>query len=110
MRKETSNYSYYFDNLKRSPHFLELEDNVLHEILEMFHGKTYLKDNYPFTSESTLYNFYFIISGRVEISRINFNADREFIINILGPGDIFDVICLLDKKEHDIIATAIDDI
>lgn len=110
MRKETSNYSYYFDNLKRSPHFLELEDNVLHEILEMFHGKTYLKDNYPFTSESTLYNFYFIISGRVEISRINFNTDREFIINILGPGDIFDVICLLDKKEHDIIATALDDL
>ncbi|MBE9510328.1 MAG: Crp/Fnr family transcriptional regulator [Bacteroidetes bacterium] len=110
MRKEISNYSYYFNSLKQSPHFSELEDNVLHEILEMFHSKGHLKDSYPFTSLSTLYNIYIIISGRVEISKINFNTDREYIINILGPGDIYDLICLLDKKEHDIIATALDDL
>lgn len=110
MRKEISNYSYYFNSLKQFAFFSELEDNVLHEILEMFHSKTYLKDNYPFTSESTLYNIYVIISGRVEVSKINFDTDREYIINILVPGDIYDVICLLDKKEHDVIATALDDL
>ena len=110
MRKEISNYSYYFNSLKQSPFFSELEDNVLHEILEMFHSKTYLKDDYPFTSESTLYNIYVIISGRVEVSKMNFDTDREYIINILEPGDIYDVICLLDKKEHDVIATALDDL
>ena len=109
MKKEASNYSYYFNSLKQSPFFSELKDNVLHEILEMFHSKTYPKDNFPFTSESTLYNLFVIISGRVEISQINFDTDREYTIAILGPGDIFDVICLLDKKEHDIIATALDD-
>ncbi len=110
MNIEISNYSYYFNSLKQSPHFSEVEDSVLHEILEMFHSKAYLKDNFPFTSESTLYNFYFIISGRVEISKINFDIDKEYIINILGPGDIFDVICLLDEGEHDIIATALDNL
>ena len=110
MNKETSNYSYYFNCLKKSPHFFEIEDSVLHEILEMFHCKTYLKDSFPFTSESTLYNIYFIISGRIEISKINFDTDREYIINILGPGDIYDVICLLDKNEHNAISYALDDL
>jgi CRP-like cAMP-binding protein len=110
MKKETSNYSYYFNKLKQSQHFSELEDNVLHEILDMFHSKTYLKDNYPFTSLSTTYRIYIIISGRVEISKMNFDTGREYTINILGPGDIYDIICLLDKKEHDVIATALDDL
>jgi CRP-like cAMP-binding protein len=110
MKKETTNYSYYYNSLKKSPIFSEVEDNVLHEILKMFHSKKYLKDDYPLTSESTLHNIYVIISGRVEISKINFDTDREYIIDILGPGDIYDVICLLDKKEHDIIATALDDL
>ena len=109
MKKEASNYLYYFNNLKQSPVFSGVKDDVLHEILEMFHSKKYLKDNYPLTSESTMYNIYVIISGRVEISVMNFNTDREYIIDILGPGDIYDVICLLDKKEHNIIATALDD-
>jgi CRP-like cAMP-binding protein len=109
MKKEESNYLYYFKSLKQSPIFSEVEDTVLHEILEMFHSKKYLKDNYPLTSESTMYNIYIIISGRVEISVINFDTDREYIIDILGPGDIYDVICLLDTKEHDVIATALDD-
>ena len=110
MKKEITNYTYYFNSLKQSPIFAELEDNVLHEILELFHSKKYNIDDYPFTSESTLYNFYFIISGRVEVSKVNFEIDREYIINILEPGDIYDVICLLDKKEHDVIATALDDL
>ena len=110
MKKETSNYSFYYNSLKQSPIFSEVEDNVLHEILEMLQSKKYKIDDYPFTTESTLYNFYYIISGRIEISRINFETDREFIINILGPGDVFDIICLLDKKEHDVITTALDDI
>lgn len=78
--------------------------------MEMFHCKIYLKDSFPFTSESTLSNIYVIISGRVEISKLNFDTDREYIINILGPGDIYDVICLLDKKEHNTIAFALDDL
>lgn len=110
MRKEVLNYSYYFNSLQQSPFFCELEENVLHEILEMFHSKTYLRDHFPFTSESTLHNFYIIISGRVEVSKINFSTDREYTITILGPGDIFDIICLLDKKEHDVIVTALDDL
>ncbi len=109
MKKEASNYLYYFNSLKQSPVFSGVKDDVLHEILEMFHSKKYLKDNYPLTSESTMYNIYVIISGRVEISVMNFDTDREYIIDILGPGDIYDVICLLDKKEHNIIATALDD-
>ena len=109
MKKEASNYLYYFNNLKQSPIFSEVKDDVLHEILAMFNSKKYVKDDYPFTSDSTMYNIYVVISGRVEISVMNFDTDREYIIDILGPGDIYDVICLLDKKEHDIIATALDD-
>ena len=48
MRKEASNYLYYFNSLKKSPHFANVEDTILHEILEMFHNKKYMRDNFPF--------------------------------------------------------------
>jgi len=42
MKKEITNYSYYFNSLKQSPIFSEVKDNILHDILEMFHSKKYL--------------------------------------------------------------------
>ena len=80
MKKEASNYLYYFNNLKQSPIFSEVKDDVLHEILEMFHSKKYLKDDYPLTSDSTMYNIYVIITGRVEKN----NKNNKNIFNKLS--------------------------
>ncbi|WP_394708556.1 Crp/Fnr family transcriptional regulator [uncultured Desulfuromusa sp.] len=44
--------------------------------------------------------FYVIVSGRIKISQINPDTGREFAFLLLGPGDVFDVICLVDDQEH----------
>ncbi len=53
--------------------------------------------------------FYIIIDGRVETIIINPNSGKSIAIAILGEGDAFDVVSLLDNKEHEPIAMAIDD-
>jgi len=50
------------------------------------------------------------ISGRVKVSQINPNTAKEYIIFLLAPGDIFDVISLMEKQEHGVIFEAIEDV
>ncbi|WP_394708328.1 Crp/Fnr family transcriptional regulator [uncultured Desulfuromusa sp.] len=49
---------------------------------------------------NTMKYFYVIVSGRIKISQINPDTGREFAFLLLGPGDVFDVICLVDDQEH----------
>jgi len=45
------------------------------------------------------------------VSRINPETGRELTVaSLLGPGDVFDVICLLDHREHEAVMTAVDDL
>ena len=60
--------------------------------------------------EETLRRFYVIISGRMKVSQTNPDTGRELTIFLLAPGDVFDIICLLDDCEHHINVTALDDL
>jgi len=54
--------------------------------------------------------FYVIIDGRIESIKTNPNTGKGIALAILGEGDAFDVITLLDEKDHDPIAIALDDV
>jgi len=45
--------------------------------------------------------FYFILSGKIKISQINFETSKEQILYLLSAGDMFDVTALLDGKSSD---------
>jgi len=79
-------------------------------MLASFHHETWTKNSPAMSSQETLYRFYVIISGRMKVSRINPDTGRELTIFLLSPGDVFDVICMLDEHEHHVEVTAIDDL
>ena len=110
MRRDSPFYSQCFDVLHRSPLFTDLDESTLENMLLVFHRETWKKNAPAMTSDQTLENFYLVISGRLKISRINAETGRELTIFLLGPGDVFDVICLLDYREHEVVATAIDNL
>lgn len=48
------------------------------------------------------------ISGRLELTRTNPDSGRQMTLFTLAAGDAFDVITLLDGKEHDITPVALE--
>ncbi len=58
------------------------------------------KEDNPFEPENCLKWFFIIVSGKVKIYDINFETNREQTLYLLIRGDMYDVITLLDNKEH----------
>jgi len=110
MNKQSLNYQYYFEKLKKSQNFSGLSDAVLEEILKVFYLETWKKGQLFVNGDKTLHKLYFIVSGRIKMYQIHPENGNEYTININTAGDIFDVICLLDGKRHKIEMEALDDI
>lgn len=63
----------------------------------------------PFDSDDTLKYFYFILSGKIKIAQYNPQNNKEQTTHLLTRGDMFDIISLLDQKEHYYMATVLED-
>lgn len=87
--------------------FSSLDDSTLQEILSMFRREVWPKGAHlPMRQSSELFTV--IIDGRLELTRINPETGRQITLFTLAPGDAFDVITLLDRKEHDISPIALE--
>ncbi|RUA11134.1 MAG: Crp/Fnr family transcriptional regulator [Flavobacteriia bacterium] len=110
LKKDSPNFKYYLNALKRSPNFSGFSDDIMNEILNVFYVETWSKGDLSFEGDKTLHTFYFVVSGRIKTYKVNPETGNEFILYINAPGDIFDVICLLDGKRHDVEMEALDDV
>jgi len=54
--------------------------------------------------------FRIVTTGRVKITRSNSRDGHELIVWLLGPGDGFDIVSLLDGEPHAVSAWALDDV
>ena len=75
------------------------------------HGKLvkFKKGEYLFNSEEAMKNFYIFLSGKVKIYQINLENAKEQTIFILGLGDMYDIITLLDEKVHEVISEVLEE-
>ncbi len=89
--------------------FKNLNDSLKEEINRYAKLITFKKGEALFNSDDSLKNFYIFLSGRVKIYQINLENSKEQTIFILGFGDMFDTISLLDGKPHDVIADILED-
>ncbi len=107
------NSPFYKDTLKilkQSELFGGLEDTVIRDMLLMFRRETWLKKSIVMEPEQTIKQFFVIISGRVKVERVNPNTGKEFTLFLMGPGDGFDVLPLLDGRQHNVSIVAMDDL
>jgi len=109
MQKDSSHYIHCLEVLSQSPLFSALEGGVLEDMLEIFQHQTRLKGEAAMSPQQTSDHFYLIISGRAKVSVYNPDSGREHILFLIGPGDGFDLISLLDGQWHEAAATALDD-
>jgi len=109
MKKTTPLYLHYRNKLSNSPLFEGLNNDTLDEMMQHFRYETWRKKTQSSVQQIEK-RFYIIIAGRIEIIKVNPDTGKAIALAILGEGDAFDVITLLDNKEHDPIAIALDDI
>jgi CRP-like cAMP-binding protein len=109
MQLNAPHYARCLKMLSRSPLFASLDDALLKDMLEMFQYETRVKDETAISPRQASAHLYIIISGRAKVSVYNPENGREHILFLLGPGDSFDLISLLDSEWHEAVATALDD-
>lgn len=89
--------------------FNNFNDNLKDEInryAKLIHFK---KGDCIFSSEDCMKNFYIFLGGKVKIYQINLSNAKEQTIFILGLGDMYDTITLLDGKPHEVISEILED-
>ncbi len=104
-----SSLNRYKELLKRSPIFSGLDDKVLQDMLKAFRVETWEKGICGLL-ENTAKRFHVLTSGRLEITRSHPDTGRSVTLWLLKPGDVFDIVTLLDGRPHDVTPMAIDDV
>ncbi len=86
--------------VKQSPLFASLPSALLTEMAPHFQLHTWEKGGF-IDPASVLTRFYFLQSGQLEMKRSNPETGRDVTLDMLYPGDSFDIITLLDGQSHD---------
>ena len=109
MQQDSLHYARCLEILGQSPLFSGVHDALLKDMLRIFHYTTRAKGEIAISPKQASDRLYLVISGRAKVSVYNPDNGREHILFLIGPGDGFDLISLLDGEWHDAVATALDD-
>ena len=88
--------------VRQSPLFASLPEVLIQEIAQHFHLIKWDKGSY-INPNNLMTQFYFVQTGQLEVKRNNPDTGREVTLDVLYPGDSFDITTLLDGKPHDVI-------
>ncbi|MCF6173038.1 MAG: Crp/Fnr family transcriptional regulator [Campylobacteraceae bacterium] len=88
--------------------FKNLNDTLKEEINRYSKLISFSKGNAVFDSYEATKYFYIFLSGRVKVYQINLENSKEQTIFMLGIGDMFDTITLLDGKIHEVITEVLE--
>lgn len=94
--------------LARSPLLRGLEPQVLRTVIEYLRAEHWMRRKLVMSPPDTVERFYVLLKGRVKITRQNPRTAREVTLFLLGPGDGFDVVSLLDGQPHPVTAVTLD--
>jgi CRP-like cAMP-binding protein len=96
--------------LSHSPLFSGIGHAALKPWAHAFVREHWTKGQLIAGSAESACSFRVIVRGRVKIVRTNADDAREITLWLLGPGDGFDVVSLLDGEPHAVAAWALDDV
>jgi len=109
MQEGSPYYDKSLEVMRDSLLFKDVEESFLRETLSWFE-LIELKKGTVIYPEEALKWMYMPIEGRVKTSQVNPETGKEYIISLLSPGDIFDIIALMEKQENSVILEAMDDV
>ena len=96
------------DILKKVPIFSGISSKDMEKIVAVTHQKKYRKDNMILIEEEAGQTMFILMSGQVKVSRISEDG-REVILAVMGEGDFFGELSLLDGQSRSANVTVIKD-
>jgi CRP-like cAMP-binding protein len=94
--------------LRTVPIFSELQDADLASLAKLTTRRRCAKDTVVFFENEEGDSFFMIVEGRVKVTILG-DDGREIILSMLGPGDFFGEMALLDNEPRSATAIAADD-
>ncbi|MFH1861682.1 MAG: Crp/Fnr family transcriptional regulator [bacterium] len=95
--------------LKAIPLFADLDDEILETMERSLTVKRYKKNNLIIFEDDRGLNLFIISKGRVKISRIS-EEGGEVILAIIGEGEFFGELSVIDGLSRSATVTSLDDI
>ncbi len=92
--------------LRNIPIFSDLNDSTLDKIFQSGYIKAYNKNDIILTEEESGNSMFFIVEGKVKVLRSD--EDKEIIISLLGPGDFFGEMAILDGMGRSATVSAVE--
>lgn len=96
--------------LEKSDLFAGVPRYVLEEIAPALVLETWPRKHQIAGGNDSLQHFRIVVRGRVKITRSNSRDGRELTLWLLGPGDGFDIVSVLDGGPHPASAWALDEV
>lgn len=94
--------------LRTVPIFSELSEEDIAKLAQLSSRRRYPKDTVVFFENEEGDFFFTIVDGRIKVTILG-DDGREVILSILGPGDFFGEMALLDNEPRSATAIAIED-
>ncbi len=92
--------------LRKNALFHDLSDDDLKKLLGISNKITMDEEDFLIREGEMADNFYFILSGNIEISKLDADHEHEHLIAYLGSGDTVGEMSLLDHKPRSASAKA----
>ncbi len=109
MEPSSPYYNHCLEAMRKSPFFAQLNDDIQHEILALFRYEKAFQRDTSIVLDGADTQFYLVISGRAKVSVYHPETGREHILYLLGKGDAYNIVSLLDGNPSEAVATALDD-
>jgi len=94
--------------LRTVPIFSELSDEDITSLAKLASRKRYPKDTVVFFENEEGDFFFTILEGRIKVTILG-DDGREVILSVLGPGDFFGEMALLDNEPRSATAIAVEE-
>jgi CRP/FNR family cyclic AMP-dependent transcriptional regulator len=106
----TSSLDPIYRVLRDSPLFHGLEKAVFDDIVGALKPEHWSRHTLVMTPEDTLRRFYVLLKGRAKVINQNPESGREITLFLLGPGDAFNIVSLLDGHRHEVSVETLDEV
>jgi CRP-like cAMP-binding protein len=67
------------------------------------------RNTMPFDYDDTLKYFYIFLGGKIKIFHMNLNNGKEQTLYMLGRGDMYDTVVLLDGRPHEAMVEVLEE-
>ena len=95
--------------IQQSHFFSSLPDKLIQEMTTHFKAERWVKNNYIDDGLLTS-RFFLLLEGRLEMMRTHPESGRSITLDLLKPGDGFDVITLLDGRRHEVTLSPLEEL